>query len=195
MRLTIQQSRVVLGVSSDATPDQVRQAYRKLALQFHPDKNPDPSATEKFQQLSAAYKRLCDHDAKRSRGNQYGGDAASESDDLDAFSSDVDADDLDISFEEMLMMFEMMFGSATHRGGGSRGRKTARGVKPNAKKTAPQVRLPRRGGRGGGVARRRGGIGRGGAFGSASLFGSAEEMLFQSFMTMDMAREMYETRV
>lgn len=190
MRLTVQQSRVILGVSSDASPEQVRQAYRKLALQFHPDKNPDdPSATEKFQELSAAYKRICDHHSRRSG---VGGNNCFDGGESDEFSFDEDAelDDMDISFEEMLMMFEMMFGSAGH------GRKTAKAAKKKrAKKTAPstrgqapQVRVPLRGGRGSTGSGRRAPA-RGG-FTSASMFGSAEEMLFQSFMTMEMAREM-----
>lgn len=185
MRLSVQQACVVLGVSSDASSDHVRQAYRKLALQFHPDKNPDPSATEKFQQLSAAYKRICDHQSRPTGGN--GGDS-----DSDAFSDDNegDLDDMDVSFEEMLMMFEMLFGQATHS---SRARKASNNSRKkkgsvNAKSKLPQVRVPRRGGRGVGTSSR---TGKARGFTNASLFGDgAEEMLFQSFMTMEMAREM-----
>lgn len=184
MRLSVQQAYVVLGVSSDASSDHVRQAYRKLALQFHPDKNPDPSATEKFQQLSAAYKRICDHQSRSTGGN---GDDS----DGDAFSDDNggDLDDMDVSFEEMLMMFEMLFGQVTHssraRNASNNNRKKKGSV--NTKGKLPQVRVPRRGGRGGTSSR----TGKARGFTNASLFGGgAEEMLFQSFMTMEMAREM-----
>ena len=46
----------ILQVKKDATTKQIKSAYRKLAKQMHPDKNPDDeSATEKFQELALAY--------------------------------------------------------------------------------------------------------------------------------------------
>lgn len=46
----------ILGVPRDATKNQVKRAYRKLAMKWHPDKNKDdPKAQEKFQDLSSAY--------------------------------------------------------------------------------------------------------------------------------------------
>ena len=46
----------VLGVGRSATEEEVKRAYRKLAVQFHPDKNPDdPHAEEKFKELGEAY--------------------------------------------------------------------------------------------------------------------------------------------
>ena len=54
----------VLGLSEDAPDDEVRKAYKKLALRTHPDKNPnDPEAGKRFLQISEAYKRIVDPDS------------------------------------------------------------------------------------------------------------------------------------
>ena len=46
----------VLGVNKSATADQIKSAYRKLAVKYHPDKNPnDKTAEEKFKEASEAY--------------------------------------------------------------------------------------------------------------------------------------------
>jgi molecular chaperone DnaJ len=49
-----------LGVSSDASPDDIKRAYRKLARDLHPDANPDPSAAERFKAVSEAHSVLSD---------------------------------------------------------------------------------------------------------------------------------------
>ncbi|MBB5869935.1 molecular chaperone DnaJ [Allocatelliglobosispora scoriae] len=54
----------ILGVPKDATADDIKRAYRKLARQYHPDVNPDPSSQEKFKEINAAYEVLSD-DQKR----------------------------------------------------------------------------------------------------------------------------------
>lgn len=62
----------VLGVSRDATADQIKKAYRKLAIKYHPDKNPgDESAVEKFKEAAEAYDVLSD-ETKRQKYDQYG---------------------------------------------------------------------------------------------------------------------------
>jgi molecular chaperone DnaJ len=54
-----------LGVSSDAGPDDIKRAYRKLARELHPDVNPDPAAQERFAEVSAAYEVLSDPEKRR----------------------------------------------------------------------------------------------------------------------------------
>jgi len=64
----------VLGVSKTASADEIKKAYRKLAIQYHPDKNPgNKEAEEKFKEATEAYEILID-DKKRGVYDQYGFD-------------------------------------------------------------------------------------------------------------------------
>src|SRR6185436_805352 len=62
----------VLGVGRTSTDEEIKRAYRKLAVKFHPDKNPDdPHAEEKFKELGEAYDVLMDAD-KRAAYDRFG---------------------------------------------------------------------------------------------------------------------------
>src|SRR4030081_1729245 len=62
----------VLGVSRTATAEELKRAYRKLALQFHPDRNPnDPQSEARFKEVNEAYEVLSDQ-SKRQRYDSFG---------------------------------------------------------------------------------------------------------------------------
>ena len=61
----------VLGVSKNASKDEIKDAYRKLAMQYHPDRNKAPDAEEKFKEISEAYAALSD-DEKRQQYDTLG---------------------------------------------------------------------------------------------------------------------------
>jgi len=62
----------VLGVNKDASDEDIKKSYRKLAMKYHPDRNPDnPKAEEQFKEAKEAYEMLSD-DQKRAAYDQYG---------------------------------------------------------------------------------------------------------------------------
>lgn len=62
----------VLGVNKDASEEEIKKAYRKLAMKYHPDRNPDnPKAEDQFKEAKEAYEMLSD-DQKRAAYDQYG---------------------------------------------------------------------------------------------------------------------------
>ena len=110
----------ILGVSRSASDQEVKSAYRKLALKYHPDRNPgDHAAEEKFKEASEAYQVLCDAD-KRAAYDRYGhaGVGAAGPGGFGGFSGSVDLGDI---FGDL---FGEMFNMS---GGGSRGSRQQRG--------------------------------------------------------------------
>lgn len=107
----------VLGVSRNASQDEIKKAYRKLAIQYHPDKNPgDASAEEKFKEIAEAYAILSDQD-KRARYDRFGHTATSGAGDFGGFSN----------IEDIFSAFGDIFGGGFGDifGGGSRRRRRA----------------------------------------------------------------------
>ena len=117
----------ILGVAKGASADEIKKAYRKVAMQFHPDRNPgDKAAEEKFKEAAEAYEVLSDAD-KRSQydryghaglsgnGRGFGGGGSMNMDDIFSQFGDIFGDDL----------FGSFFGGGRRGGGGGR----ARGVR------------------------------------------------------------------
>src|ERR1700748_42038 len=62
----------ILGVAKSASADELKKAYRKVAMQYHPDRNPgDKTAEEKFKEAAEAYEVLSDAD-KKAQYDRYG---------------------------------------------------------------------------------------------------------------------------
>lgn len=116
----------VLGVSKSASADEIKKAYRKVAMQFHPDRNPgDKAAEEKFKEAAEAYEVLSDQDKKaqydrfghagvNNRGGFSGGQGMN-MDDIFSNFGDIFGDDI--------------FGSFFGGGGRQRGGGKARGTR------------------------------------------------------------------
>jgi molecular chaperone DnaJ len=119
----------ILGVNKSASADEIKKAYRKVAMQFHPDRNPgDKAAEEKFKEAAEAYEILSDTDKKAQydryghagvsgNGRGYGSGGGMNMDDIFSQFGDVFGDDI----------FGSFFGGG---GGGSRGRSSrSRGIR------------------------------------------------------------------
>ena len=102
----------VLGVGRDATQDDIKKAFRKLAREFHPDQNQDPEAERHFKEINLAYETLSDPE-KRRRYDLFGGEG---------FTPDM------FNFGDLGGIFEAFFGGSPftrtttrQRGGSARG--------------------------------------------------------------------------
>ena len=106
----------VLGVAKSASTDEIKKAYRKLALQFHPDKNPgDKQAEEKFKEATEAYKILSEGET-RAAYDQYGHAAFQQGGAGGGFQGFSDFEDI---FGDI---FSQFFGGGSQGGRSSRGR-------------------------------------------------------------------------
>lgn len=110
----------VLGVAKTASQDEIKKAYRKLAMQYHPDRNPgNKEAEEKFKEASGAYQVLSDEN-KRRQYDQFGhagvnGQAGGHA------GHDMNMEDIFSNFGDI---FESMFGGAPRGGGRQAPRKS-----------------------------------------------------------------------
>lgn len=107
----------ILGVERNAAEKDIKKAYRRVAMKFHPDRNPDnKEAEDKFKEASEAYEILSDPQ-KRSAYDQYGHDAVSGNAGAGGFSGGGNFSDI----------FGDVFGDIFGGGGGGRSRGPARG--------------------------------------------------------------------
>ncbi|MBQ1667126.1 MAG: molecular chaperone DnaJ, partial [Prevotella sp.] len=84
----------VLGVSKSATEDEIKKAYRKIAIKYHPDRNPgDKEAEEKFKEAAEAYSVLSDQQ-KRQQYDQFGFDGPNMGGGFGGFSGNFSMDDI-----------------------------------------------------------------------------------------------------
>ncbi len=102
----------ILGVERNATPEEIKKAYRKLALQFHPDRNAgNKEAEEKFKEAAEAYEVLSEPDKHR-RYDQFGHEGMRGTD----FRPFTDASDVFTAFSDIFgggfggSIFDEMFG-------------------------------------------------------------------------------------
>ena len=105
----------VLGVARDASEDEIKRAYRKMALQNHPDHNPDnPEAEQRFKEAAEAYEVLRDPE-RRARYDQFGHAGVGNNGDFGGFGS---AEDIFAHFGDIFGdMFGFSMGGGTRRGG------------------------------------------------------------------------------
>ena len=108
----------ILGVSKGATNSEIKKAYRKKAIEFHPDKNPgDSSSEEKFKNAAEAYEVLGDPD-KKAKYDQYG---------HSAFDGSQGFGGGGMNMDDIFSQFGDIFGGGFGGGGGGRGQRRVKG--------------------------------------------------------------------
>ena len=107
----------ILGVRSDATPEEIKRAYRKLVRELHPDVNPDPQAQDRFKAVATAYEVL--NDPEKKRIVDLGGDPLSQGGGAGGAGAGFGA-----GFSGFGDVFEAFFGNGGPMGGGGRARRS-----------------------------------------------------------------------
>lgn len=97
MNITMQTFYEILGVQNDATEDQIKKAYKKLAFQLHPDRNSDSNSSAKFQELNEANEVLSDPAKRLNYDNELNG---------------VNMHHPGVQFRDMNDLFKSFFGGA-----------------------------------------------------------------------------------
>ncbi|HYK57576.1 MAG TPA: molecular chaperone DnaJ, partial [Flavisolibacter sp.] len=118
----------ILNVSKTASADEIKKSYRKVAMQFHPDRNPgDKSAEEKFKEAAEAYEILSDQD-KRAQYDRYG-HAGVSGNGRGGYGGGMNMDDIFSQFGDIFGedIFGSFFGGGGGRAGG--GQRRARGTR------------------------------------------------------------------
>ena len=116
----------ILGITKNATAAEIKKAYRKKAVQYHPDKNPgDAKAEEMFKKAAEAYEVLSD-DNKKARYDQYG-HAAFEGGGGGGFGGGMNMDDIFSQFGDIFGGGGFGGGFGGFGGGGGRGQRRVKG--------------------------------------------------------------------
>ncbi len=113
----------VLGVTKSASADEIKKAYRKVAMQFHPDRNPgDKSAEDKFKEAAEAYEILSDQD-KRAQYDRFG-HAGVAGNGRGGYGGNMNMDDIFSQFGDIFGedIFDNFFGGQGRGGRGQGGR-------------------------------------------------------------------------
>lgn len=120
----------IIGVSKNATQDEIKKSYRKLALKYHPDRNPDDKEAEKnFKEAAEAYSILSDA-PKRSRYDQFG-HAGVGMGDAGGGPGGFSGGGVHMSMDDIFSQFGDIFGGSPFEsifGGSGRGRSRGRGT-------------------------------------------------------------------
>ena len=118
----------ILGVAKTASSDEIKKAYRKVAMQFHPDRNPgDKGAEEKFKEAAEAYEVLSDAD-KKAQYDRYGHAGVSNNGRGGYGGAGMNMDDIFSQFGDIFG--DDLFGNIFGGGGSGRGRSSrSRGVR------------------------------------------------------------------
>jgi len=140
----------ILGVSRNATKEEIKKAYRRLALKYHPDVNKSPDAEEKFKEISEAYAVLSD-DEKRRQYDLYGHEGIGAKYTYEDIFKGVDFEDIfkDLGFDfGFSRIFEEFFGGGKFKETYNRGSDIIYdleiGLEDAAKGVKTQIEVPKR---------------------------------------------------